>query len=284
VTAQSQRLPDPVYPSPSASLAPASGTKERARGEAYVGEASGISLLETVLSSPHWTTSNAQLLRQLLARPQIEEPDVVPAALPSAGAAAYFVATYLSESHLQKPFLSSTYVSQLITNLYYRGDVTEPSPQDMFRLFMICAISAVPLRRRELIPDHPYGFFLSARTYVDRIPLLSGIEAVENLLLLARFAVYFHTGNPLCRHCRIRFTKLLRYFNMGDSAHLHAALCRDGTTPKAFAADGSGRGTSTSLYFLGVLRPRPVQLNDFRAAIRNRRRRYTRRTTNAIFR
>jgi hypothetical protein len=59
---------------------------------------------------------------------------------------------------------------------------------------MICAISAVPLRRRGLDQQHPYSFFLAASTYLDKLDLSTGIDALQNLLLLARFAVYFHIG------------------------------------------------------------------------------------------
>lgn len=69
---------------------------------------------------------------------------------------------------------------------------------------MICAISAVSLRRRGLIQQHPYGYYLLARTYFDRIVLHSGFQAIENLLLLSRFAVYCQTGTStweIARNC-----------------------------------------------------------------------------------
>ncbi|SMR64686.1 unnamed protein product [Zymoseptoria tritici ST99CH_3D1] len=108
--------------------------------------------------------------------------------------AEFLVITYMNESHVQKPFLLTDYVANLVQEIYSHTPPEASDAQDLFRLYMICAISAVPLRRRGLEQQHPYSFFLAASAYFDKANFSSGVEALQNLFLLARFAVYFHIG------------------------------------------------------------------------------------------
>lgn len=88
-------------------------------------------------------------------------------------------------------------VVSLLERIYSNTDPRENTAEDLFNFYLICATSAVPLRRRGHIQEHPYSFFLAARSYADAVNLLLGIPAVQSLLLLARFGVYFHTGERL---------------------------------------------------------------------------------------
>jgi len=103
----------------------------------------------------------------------------------------------LQESQWQKPFLLKQEVLRLLDRMYVFGKPEEASAQDRFRLFMICAIATVPLRRRGILDLHPYGFFLAACTLTSSIPLLESLDGLMNLLLVARFSVYFNTGTPV---------------------------------------------------------------------------------------
>ncbi|KAK6419638.1 hypothetical protein LTR81_007183 [Elasticomyces elasticus] len=172
---------------------------------AFVGEASGISFLETAFSSPQWTDSKSRLLKQVFNRPQVRsgEPDIAPANLPSREAATYLSTTYLKESQWQKPFLLESEVQSLLDTVYTRHNAPNAPAQDKFRLLMICAIAAVPLRRRGVIDFHPYSFFLAACALTDNINILDGLDGIQNLLLIARFGVYFHTGISLWELARV---------------------------------------------------------------------------------
>jgi hypothetical protein len=68
---------------------------------------------------------------------------------------------------------------------------------------MICAISAVYLHRRGVATQPPYDFFLTAQDYLDRLPLLGTMESVENLLLFARFGIYYHINTSIWEIARI---------------------------------------------------------------------------------
>ncbi|KAK4502316.1 hypothetical protein PRZ48_005741 [Zasmidium cellare] len=159
--------------------------------ESYIGEGSGINVIESIFSNPRF---QPQLLKHLLARPRIQQPQVAPAALPSVDTARFLFTTYLHESHVQKPFFMESEVVSLLERIYSHMDSDENTAEDLFNFYLICATSAVPLRRRGRIQEHPYSFFLAARSYADSVNLLMGIPAVQSLLLLARFGVYFHTG------------------------------------------------------------------------------------------
>lgn len=66
--------------------------------------------------------------------------------------------------------------------------------RDRYQLLMICAIAAVSLQRRNLITQHPYSFFLAAQAHLPTTQLLSGLQSIQDFLLIARFSIYFHTG------------------------------------------------------------------------------------------
>lgn len=72
-----------------------------------------------------------------------------------------------------------------------------PKAQDRFRLLMVFAISATTQFRAGLCAQHPYGYYLAAEACLGSIPLIKDIEAIQNLLLIARFGMYHHIGCSL---------------------------------------------------------------------------------------
>lgn len=168
----------------------------------YVGEGSGVKFLETVLQNPRWSGLRARLVGDLSDKAQIKEPATVPASFPSQGLAARCVETYLNESHIQKPFFLARDVYTLYGRLYPGGspELVQHESQDLFRLFMICAIAAVNLQRRGFDIDHPYSFFLAAQPHLQKMKMLDGLDAIQNLLLLTRFGVYYHIGKAIDRN------------------------------------------------------------------------------------
>lgn len=134
----------------------------------------------------------------------------------------------MNESHVQKPFLLTDYVANLVQEIYSHTPPEASDAQDLFRLYMICAISAVPLRRRGLEQQHPYSFFLAASAYFDKVNFSSGVEALQNLFLLARFAVYFHIGAMYEPKSRAFMLTLTRCIDMGTRKNLYRHLYRAG--------------------------------------------------------
>ncbi|CAG9975010.1 unnamed protein product [Clonostachys byssicola] len=61
---------------------------------------------------------------------------------------------------------------------------------------MVFAIGSITPYRRGSSKEHPYGYFLAARRYFGAIQLTGSIDAIQNLLLLARFGMYYHIGRP----------------------------------------------------------------------------------------
>lgn len=61
---------------------------------------------------------------------------------------------------------------------------------------MVFSISAVTRYRQDTSLAHPYGYFLAAQAFLGTVPLVGSLEAVENLLLVSRFGMYYHIGKP----------------------------------------------------------------------------------------
>lgn len=62
---------------------------------------------------------------------------------------------------------------------------------------MVFAISATTRYRAGLCTQHPYGYYLAAEACLGSIPLIQDIEALQNLLLIARFGMYHQIGCSL---------------------------------------------------------------------------------------
>lgn len=76
------------------------------------------------------------------------------------------------------------------------------SDHDRFRVFMILAVGSVVLYRNGVIEHHPYGYYLSAIKYLDDTTLSKGLESIQDLLLVGRFAIYHHIGKEIFYVCR----------------------------------------------------------------------------------
>lgn len=59
---------------------------------------------------------------------------------------------------------------------------------------MIFAISAITRYRAGLTTEHPYGYYLAAQSYIGDVALIGNLDAIQNLLLVARFGMYHHIG------------------------------------------------------------------------------------------
>lgn len=79
-------------------------------------------------------------------------------------------------------------------NRIYHPSGDPASAQDHFRLFMVFALSGVTRYRASDSTDHPYGYHLAAQKYMSNTPLVGSLDAIQNLLLVARFGMYHHIG------------------------------------------------------------------------------------------
>lgn len=119
----------------------------------------------------------------------------------------------LNGSHVQNPFFLRREVQRICDTVFgfdLEGSENETqsgltgltqhiSSHDLFRAFMILAVGSVVLYRNGVIKHHPYGFYLSAMKYLDDSLLSRGLESIQDLLLVGRFAIYHHIGTELWR-------------------------------------------------------------------------------------
>ena len=84
-------------------------------------------------------------------------------------------------------------ISQRLHRLY-NGDTIPPAESDLYRVYMIMAISSVSLYRSGETAEHPYGYFSAAQRLAQRVQMVGSVEAIQNVLLIMRFAMYYHIG------------------------------------------------------------------------------------------
>lgn len=112
----------------------------------------------------------------------------------------------LNGSHVQNPFLLRREVQRICGTIFpvdfeetQQGLTQHVSDHDLFRAFMILAVGSVVPYRNGVIEHHPYGFYLSAMKYLDDSILSKGLESIQDLLLVGRFAIYYHIGIEIFR-------------------------------------------------------------------------------------
>lgn len=59
---------------------------------------------------------------------------------------------------------------------------------------MILAIGSVLSYRNGVFKHHPFGYYLSAMKLLGDNFLSDGIRSIQDLLLIGRFAIYYHIG------------------------------------------------------------------------------------------
>lgn len=131
----------------------------------------------------------------------------------------------LNHSHVQNPFLLRRDVKALYHSVFSspgrtNEDETRQSKHDHFRTFMILAIGSVVLYRNNKHRHHPYGYFLSAMKNISPDILSRGVNSIQDLLLVSRFAIYHHIGElpiVMCllvaSHLNLSYLQVHRYGN-----------------------------------------------------------------------
>lgn len=129
----------------------------------------------------------------------------MPHDFPSLSEAEQLLENYFTRFHIHHTFLLRQEVLNIFYKLYGQSPPSDerapagavPNAQDRFRLLMVFAISATTRYRAGLCAQHPYGYYLAAETWLGSVPLIKDIEAIQNLLLIARFGMYHQIGCSL---------------------------------------------------------------------------------------
>ncbi|KAJ4354122.1 uncharacterized protein N0V89_005855 [Didymosphaeria variabile] len=163
----------------------------------YVGDGSGLGFLHNILSDSRWQEHRVRIMHQLAARPIIQRQLVQPNPLPPLLEAEALLDNYFTRFHIHHTFLLRDEVLGIFNRLYSPSVENPITNQDRFRLFMVFAISATTRHRAGLSAEDPYGYFKAAEGYLVSVPLIKDLDAVQNLLLIARFGMYHHIGTSL---------------------------------------------------------------------------------------
>ncbi|KAJ4986211.1 Zn(II)2Cys6 transcription factor [Stagonosporopsis vannaccii] len=171
----------------------------------FVGDGSGLGFLHHILSEEKWQQHRPRILEQLADRPRISKQSIKPHEFPPLSEAEQLLENYFTRFHIHHTFLLRQEVLNIFYKLYGQSPpsdatvqiVDPPNEQDRFRLLMVFAISATTRYRAGLSPQHPYGYYLAAESCLGSIPLIQNTEALQNLLLIARFGMYHHIGCSL---------------------------------------------------------------------------------------
>lgn len=162
----------------------------------FVGDSSGLGFLNSILSASELQPIRTRIMQQLAARPRMQRQHIAPSPLPPLGEAEALLNNYFSRFHIHHTFLLRQELLDIFNRLYIESE-NSISIQDRFRLFMVFAISATTRHRAGLSSEDPYGYFKAAEGYLGSIGLIKDIDAIQNLLLIARFGMYHHIGTSL---------------------------------------------------------------------------------------
>lgn len=99
--------------------------------------------------------------------------------------------------HINHTFLVREDVLEVYNKVYMPVGDVQCTSQDLFRLFMLFAISGVTRYRAGLSKEHPFGYYLAALTHIGSIPLIGCPDSIQNSLLIGRFGMYHHIGQSL---------------------------------------------------------------------------------------
>lgn len=177
-------------------MGPPTGGSAASHG-GFVGDGSGLGFLHKILSEATWQRHRSRILSQLAVRPRISPHHITPNAIPPLQEAEKLLDNYFTRFHIHHTFLLRHDVLDVFGRVYDQSEPHAAMPQDYFRLLMVFAISATTMYRAGLCSEHPYGYFIAAEKYLNNIPLVRGLHAIENLLLVARFGMYHHIGTSL---------------------------------------------------------------------------------------
>ena len=197
----------------------------------FVGDGSGLGFLQNILSDTKWQHHRAQILEQLAKRPRIAKYRPVARALPPPAQARLLFDNYFTRFHVHHTFLLRSETLDAFHRVYTVSPTLErPSAQDYFRLFMVFAIGDTTRHRAcqgdGRSAEHPYGYYLAAEHYLAGIPLIKDAEAIQNLLLIARFGMYHHIGASIWEISRLCMRQCIEW-GLHSKAHDGLSLLKE---------------------------------------------------------
>lgn len=119
---------------------------------------------------------------------------------PSKSLPASLTTSSVNGSHIQRPFFLRSDLEKLYARVFSEAEgssdmnLASKDSHDLYRTFMILAIGSVISYRNGATLHHPYGYYVSAMKYLDDSFLARGLESIQDLLLIGRFAIYYHIG------------------------------------------------------------------------------------------
>ncbi|PCD30134.1 hypothetical protein FGRA07_10284 [Fusarium graminearum] len=212
----------------------------------YVGQDTGVSFL---LSQFH---SASDRLQHGLSRPSDDVPTPLtrieyhsPHPFPAPHIAVQAIDHYLTdrsfkEFHVAHPFLKREVLQSCLERVpdwsaQERINLTVEQRHDIFQLYMAIAIGSIRLFREKTLDQHPFGFFSAA---LEMNPPAESryntLGNIENLILIARFGVYYNIGMY-----EVHFTRpaalsgadaIDRMLAVGAESSLYEKLHRAGST------------------------------------------------------
>lgn len=171
-------------------VSPTSATHRRQQS-LYVGDGSGLNLFSEVSRNAGGHHERVELLRQLTVTSPSAQRQANVHPLPPYEQAAQLLNRYLSHSHLYHPFMAWHDVHETLERVYV-GNPDRMRPDDLYRLFMLFAISTVTSYRRGETSQHPYGYYHAAQAASGGVRMDGTARSIQNILLIARFAMYYH--------------------------------------------------------------------------------------------
>ncbi|KAF7716033.1 Fungal Zn(2)-Cys(6) binuclear cluster domain-containing protein [Penicillium ucsense] len=189
------------------------GRQDDAHSPNFV-EGGGISFMRHLVADCGWREHDPTLLQNLTRTTGPAEAGIKPLHLPPAQEGRKIFENYLNGSHVQNPFLLRRDVQRLCTIVFpsqlrtsesgnQHNHTQHVSDHDLFRAFMILAVGSVVLYRNGASEHHPYGYYLSAMKYLDDTFFAKGVESIQDLLLVGRFAIYHHIGTSIWEILRL---------------------------------------------------------------------------------
>ncbi|KAL2060211.1 hypothetical protein VTL71DRAFT_9606 [Oculimacula yallundae] len=159
---------------------------------------SGISFLKLLLADADWRQRNADLLQKLAERPQVAELHLTPSPLPERQHAWSLIERYLHGTHVQNPFLMQRDIEIIFDRVYAEpSSPPKHSKHDLFTIFMIIAVGSVIPYRKGTHDNHPFSYYLAALDFFDPNFLGQTLRGIQDLLLVARFGIYYHIGTSI---------------------------------------------------------------------------------------
>jgi hypothetical protein len=156
----------------------------------FVGDGSGLSFFKQLSSH---TATDVPITDEFHLGQHMSPNSVAiaPHTMPAPDVAQVLVTHYLSHVQFHHPLLAERDVTDTFHRVYSSTE-EQQTATDLYRLYMIVAIASVTTYRRGLTHQHPYGYFRAAQRYFAQAGAVGDARAVQNVLLVARFSMYYH--------------------------------------------------------------------------------------------